>query len=59
MAVPPTAMSTAVMAAAAAASVRVSGVQAQEIHLDGILLGVHLIHQFQHGVSSFAFSEVK
>ena len=58
MAVPPTAMSTAVMAAAAA-SVRVSGVQAQEIHLDGILLGVHLIHQFQHGVSSFAFSEAK
>ena len=55
--VPSAAMSAAVMAAAAA-SVRVGGIQVQEIHLDDVLLGVHLIHQFQHGSSSFKFTSL-
>ena len=52
MTVPPAAMSAAVMAAAAA-SVRVGGIQVQEIHLDDVLLGVHLIQMIHHSIYSF------
>ena len=52
MTVPPAAMSAAVMAAAAA-PVRVGGVQVQEVHLDGALLGVHLIQMIHHSIYSF------
>ena len=45
-------MSAAVMAAAAA-PVRVGGVQVQEVHLDGALLGVHLIQMIHHSIYSF------
>ena len=52
MTVPPAAMSAAVMAAAAA-PVRVGGVQVQEVHLDGALLGVHLSQMIHHSIYSF------
>ena len=52
MTVPPAAMSGAVMAAAAT-PVRVGGVQVQEVHRDGALLGVHLIQMIHHSIYSF------
>ena len=53
MTVPPAAMSAAVMAAAAA-PVRVAGVQVQEIHPNRVLLlYIHLIQLFQHFAHSF------
>ena len=54
MLVPPTAVS-AIVIPAAAASVRIGGVQVQEIHLNGALLRIHLIYQFQYCSSSFKF----
>ena len=52
MTVPPAAMSAAVMAAAAA-PVRVGGVQVQKIDLDNMLLGIHLIQVIHHSNDSF------